>query len=180
MRLRLAAPLLALALLPPACGGGEKAGEPLPEARASIELRSAAFDDGGTIPERFTCSGDGTSPPLSWSGVPDAAKEQTLLVEDPDADRFTHWTVLGIRADVREIAEGGVPRGAIETENGFGDRGWGGPCPPEVDAPHRYVFTLYALDAPLGLDADASPDDVRRALAGHALARGTLTGRFGR
>jgi phosphatidylethanolamine-binding protein (PEBP) family uncharacterized protein len=42
------------------------------------------------------------------------------------------------------------------------------------------VFALYALDAPLGLDADASADEVRDAIARHALARGTLTGRFGR
>jgi Raf kinase inhibitor-like YbhB/YbcL family protein len=180
MRLRLAAPLLALALLPPACGGGEKPGEPLPEAPSSIKLESAAFDDGGTIPERFTCSGEGVSPPLTWSGVPDATKELALLVEDPDADRFPHWTVLAIDAGTTEVAAGEVPRGAIETENGFGDRGWGGPCPPEGDAPHRYVFTLYALDAQLRLDADASADEVRRALGGHALARGTLTGRFGR
>jgi phosphatidylethanolamine-binding protein (PEBP) family uncharacterized protein len=42
------------------------------------------------------------------------------------------------------------------------------------------VFALYATDAPLGLDKDASPDEVREALAEHAVARGTLTGRFGR
>ena len=68
----------------------------------------------------------------------------------------------------------------MQTENGFGDRGWGGPCPPEGDAPHRYTFALYALSAPLGLDASASPDDVRSALAGKALARGVLTARYGR
>ena len=88
--------------------------------------------------------------------------------------------MLGIPARARGIAEGRASAGAVETENGFGVHGWGGPCPPQGDAPHRYVFTLYALDAPLGLDEEASPDDVRRALTGHALARGTLTGRFGR
>ena len=40
--------------------------------------------------------------------------------------------------------------------------------------------TLYAADAPLGLGKNSSPDDVRGALSDHALARGTLTGRFGR
>jgi hypothetical protein len=42
------------------------------------------------------------------------------------------------------------------------------------------VFALYAADAPLRLGEDASPDEVREALAEHALAGGTLTGRFGR
>jgi Raf kinase inhibitor-like YbhB/YbcL family protein len=101
-------------------------------------------------------------------------------VEDVDADRFVHWTVLGIPAEVGQMAEGRTPGGATETENGFGDRGWGGPCPPEGDEPHRYVFALYAADTPLGLSEDASPDEVREALAEHAISRGTLTGRFGR
>jgi Raf kinase inhibitor-like YbhB/YbcL family protein len=162
------------------CGGGDKPSEPLPEASASISLSSPAFQNGGTIPKRFTCSGEGVSPPLRWSGVPGDARELALLVEDQDADRFVHWTVLGIPASADGVAEGRPPAGAVETENGFGDSGWGGPCPPEGDDPHRYVFALYATDAPLDLDESASPDDVRSALADHALARGTLTGRFGR
>jgi Raf kinase inhibitor-like YbhB/YbcL family protein len=101
-------------------------------------------------------------------------------VQDPDADGFLHWAVLAIPPTVTDIAGGAVPDGAVETENDFGDRGWRGPCPPEGDAPHRYVFTLYALHAPLGLDAAASADEIRAAIAEHALARGTLTGRFGR
>jgi phosphatidylethanolamine-binding protein (PEBP) family uncharacterized protein len=68
----------------------------------------------------------------------------------------------------------------VETENSFGERGWGGPCPPEGDEPHRYVFALYALRRRLGLDRDASPDEVREGLADAGLARGTLTGRVGR
>jgi Raf kinase inhibitor-like YbhB/YbcL family protein len=73
-----------------------------------------------------------------------------------------------------------VPDDAIETDNSFGDRGWGGPCPPDGDPPHRYVFAVYALRAPLDLDESASPDEVRAALAQQALARGVLTGRFDR
>lgn len=180
MRRAAALSVSAVLLLLAACGGADEPAVPLPSAAGALQLASAAFRDGATIPDRYTCSGAGVSPPLAWSGVPSRAQELALLVEDPDAGRFPHWTVLGIPAGARRIAAGRAPPGAVETENGFGERGWGGPCPPEGDAPHRYVFTLYALDAPLGLDEDASPDDVRRALAGHALARGTLTGRFGR
>jgi hypothetical protein len=42
------------------------------------------------------------------------------------------------------------------------------------------VRALYASGRPLGLGGDATPDEVRDALAADALARGTLTGRFGR
>ena len=68
----------------------------------------------------------------------------------------------------------------METKNSFGDTGWGGPCPPEGDEPHRYVFAVYALNQSLGLDSGASPDDVQNAVADHAIGRGTLTGLFGR
>lgn len=172
--------LLLLAALPAGCGGGDEPSEPLPEAARSITVTSPAFQDGGSIPERFSCDGTGRSPALRWSGVPGRARELALVVEDPDAGRFVHWTVLGIPAGTTGIAEGRVPAGAVETENSFGNPGWGGPCPPEGDDPHRYVFAVYATDAPLGLGKDSSPDDVRAALSDHALARGTLTGRFGR
>jgi Raf kinase inhibitor-like YbhB/YbcL family protein len=163
-----------------ACGDGEKPSEPLPKAGASIELQSPAFRDGGAIPARFTCDGGELSPPLRWSGVPPRARELALVVEDADAARFVHWTVLGIPTSTSRLPEGRVPKGASETDNSFGKQGWGGPCPPEGDAAHRYVFALYATDAPLALDEDASPDEVRGALSEHAIARGTLTGRFSR
>jgi Raf kinase inhibitor-like YbhB/YbcL family protein len=172
--------LVAVTVLVSACGGGEKPSTPLPGAEGALTLESAAFSDGATIPQRHTCNGDGISPPLSWSGVPPAARELALVVEDRDADRFVHWTVLGIPVAQAEIAEGSVPAGVVETENSFGERGWGPPCPPEGDEPHHYVFVLYASDARLDLDEQASPDEIRKQLAEHALARGVLTGLFAR
>jgi hypothetical protein len=173
--------LFVLALLAPGCGGGEKAGEPLPSAPAAMTLRSSAFSPGATIPERYTCDGDGTSPPLQWTGAfPGNARELTLIVEDPDAGRFVHWTVLRIPPHTTRIAEGQPPAGAVETDNSFGKHGWGAPCPPKGKKAHRYVFAIYATDARLGLGEDASPDDVRDALADHALARGELIGMYGR
>jgi Raf kinase inhibitor-like YbhB/YbcL family protein len=161
-------------------GGGETPEAELPAARETIRVESPAFSNGQTIPRRFTCDGEDVSPPLAFSGLPAQARELALVVEDPDADRFVHWTVLRIPPETARFAEGRVPAGSIETENSFGDRGWGGPCPPEGEDPHRYVFALYALSRPLDLDADASPDEVREAIAGAAIARGRLTGEYGR
>jgi Raf kinase inhibitor-like YbhB/YbcL family protein len=177
--LRLAICLLALAAA--ACGGGDKVEGPPPEAPDEIRLTSTAFDDGATIPERFTCDGDEVSPPLAWSGVPAEARSLALLVEDPDAPggTFVHWTVFAIPPDTTGMEAGRVPAGAREGENSFGDSAYGGPCPPEGDEPHRYVFTLYALRSEPDLDAGASPEAVRDAVADAALARGQLTGRFG-
>jgi Raf kinase inhibitor-like YbhB/YbcL family protein len=172
--------LLAVTILISACGGGEKPDAPLPRAAGALSLESPAFPDGGSVPKRYTCAGEGVSPPLSWSGVPREARELALVVEDPDAGRFLHWTVLKIPASRSGFPEGGAPPGAVETHNSFGDQGWGAPCPPKGDRPHRYVFALYALAEPLDADEHASPDEVRKELADAALARGVLTGRFGR
>jgi Raf kinase inhibitor-like YbhB/YbcL family protein len=169
------AALAALALA--GCGGGESVEGPPPQAPATIRLTSDAFADGETIPERYTCEGEDVAPALRWDGVPAGAQALALVMEDPDAPSgtFVHWTVLDIPPDAETL-----PADAPEGENSFGDEGYGGPCPPEDDEPHRYVFLLYALEAPLGLDAGAPPQDVRDAIEREAIASGQLTGRFGR
>jgi Raf kinase inhibitor-like YbhB/YbcL family protein len=175
-----AAAALFAAMLLAGCGGGEKPSGPLPDAGAPLTLSSPVFGEGATLPTRFTCAGDGVSPPLAWSDVPKATRELTLVVEDPDAGNFVHWTVLRIPATSTSVDQGAVPQGGIETDNSFGKRGWGAPCPPKGDAAHRYVFALYATREPLGLGASATPDEVRAKLAKLAVARGVLTARFSR
>jgi len=174
------APVLAVVLA--ACGGGDTVEGPPPAAPDEITVTSTAFDEGATIPREFTCDGEEVSPPLAWSGVGGKARSLALLMEDPDAPSgtFVHWTVFGVAPDVDAFEAGRVPEGALEGENSFGDEGYGGPCPPGDDEPHRYVFTVYALDSDPGLEAGAKPDEVREAVADAAIARGQLTGRYGR
>ena len=175
-----AAIVAALALLA-ACGDDSVEGPP-PAAPDRLRLTSAAFEPGGSIPVRFTCDGDDVSPPLEWSRVPESARSLALLIEDPNAPggTFVHWTLYDIDPGAGGLQEGEPPAGAREGENSFGDRGYGGPCPPEGDEPHRYVFVLYALREQLGLDAGAAPDAVRAAIGDRAISRGRLTGRYGR
>jgi Raf kinase inhibitor-like YbhB/YbcL family protein len=162
------------------CGDDDSPSKDLPEASASIKLTSSAFADGATIPERFTCSGEDVSPPLEIRDLPEDTTALALIVDDPDADGYVHWSVVGIEPETASIPTDKVPAGAVQTENSSGKPEYGGPCPPEGDDPHRYNFTIYALDDTLDLGADASPDDVRNAIDGHALAKGVLTGKFGR
>ena len=172
--------IVALGVLAVGCGGGgEKAKAPLPVAPERIELSSPAFRDDGRIPARFTCDGGGGSPPLRWSGVPRAAKALALVMEDRTAKGFVHWTVLDIEPDTRGVAAGAVPRGGVETTNSFGDKGYGGPCPPDDDPPHRYELVVYALRRPLRAGSDAAPDEIRSRLRETALARGAMTASFG-
>jgi Raf kinase inhibitor-like YbhB/YbcL family protein len=171
---------LSLSLVLAACGGDDTPSGDLPAAKASIRLTSSAFADGATIPKQFTCSGKEISPPLQIRDLPEGTDELALIVDDPDADGFVHWSVIGIEPETSAFKTDSVPAGAVQTQNSSGKPEYAGPCPPEGDDPHRYDFTIYSLDETLDLGADASPDDVRGAIDGHALAKGVLTGKFGR
>jgi Raf kinase inhibitor-like YbhB/YbcL family protein len=175
-------PLLALLLASACGGGGNNVKGPAPSAPDTITLTSPAFADGATIPRRYTCDGDETSPPLRWTPPPKATRSLALLVEDPDAPggTFVHWTLYRLAAQTNELEEGAVPNGARQGENSAGNNDYAGPCPPKGDNAHRYVFTLYALNQEPGLKTGASPTTVRKAIAKAAIARGRLTARFKR
>jgi Raf kinase inhibitor-like YbhB/YbcL family protein len=152
-----------------------------------MRLWSAAFDEGGMLPPRFTCDGDGVSPPLAWEDVPDGTLGFALLCEDPDAPSglFTHWVLYNLPAGARELAEG-VPKdavlsiGAHQGTNSFGDVGYGGACPPRGHGEHRYIFKLYALDADPALEPGARREQLLDALRNHVLAEAHLTGKYKR
>ncbi|MFI9804373.1 YbhB/YbcL family Raf kinase inhibitor-like protein [Streptomyces sp. NPDC052301] len=174
------------------CGNGDGAASapaPTSSAPAStssvvhrLTVASPAYPDGGTIPRRYTCDGEDVSPPLGVTAVPAGTVSLALLLQDPDAPRgtFTHWLAWDIAPHLTPLAAGEHPAGAAEGRNGFGRTGYGGPCPPRGDHPHRYVLTVYAADRRPSLAPDATPADLLRALSGHTLASGTLTGRYGR
>ena len=165
------------AILLAGCGGSHEAAAPARDtAPSTIKLSSTAFADGAAIPKEHSCDGKGSPPPLAWTGVPDNARELVLVVQDPDAPggTFVHWTAFGIPGQAKTM-----PSDPDGGENSAGKQGWTPPCPPG-GKPHHYVFTLYALGKPSGLQPGASAKDVRAALSDGALARGSLTGTYRR
>ena len=144
----------------------------------TLALRSAAFDEGASIPVRYTCDAEDVSPPLAWSGVPEQAGAFALIVRDADADGFVHWVLTDIPANVTSLPDGMGDTMGIAGRNHFGRVGWGGPCPPSGQ--HRYEFTLYAMTAPLQLDGAPDADEVDRALGANLLAEARLTGVYTR
>lgn len=148
----------------------------------TFTLSSSAFQEGETIPRRFTCDGQNHSPELHWSDPPPNTRSFVLILNDPDAPRgtFTHWVLFNISAETRSIPEAAVGMGELAT-NDFGEISYSGPCPPHRHGPHRYYFTLYALDALLPeLRRGDSHHRVETAMQGHILGQAQLMGRYER
>jgi Raf kinase inhibitor-like YbhB/YbcL family protein len=151
---------------------------------AGLTLRSTAFTEGGSIPQRYTCEGQDTAPPLAWAGAPAGTKSFALIVDDPDAPdpkapkrTWVHWVLYDIPPSATALPEGGaLPAGTRQGLNDWGRTGYGGPCPPV--GRHRYVHKLYALDIPLGDLGSPAKADVGKAMKGHVLAESALIGTY--
>ncbi len=163
---------------------------------AGFELKSAEFADGDYLANEqvfagFGCEGKNTSPSLSWSGAPADTKSFALNVYDPDAPTgsgWWHWVVVNMPPTTTGLQKGAgasdgsnLPQGAIQVRTDFGAPAYGGPCPPQGDHPHRYIFTIYALDLEsLDVTADSSAALVGFYLNFHTLAKASLMGFYKR
>lgn len=152
-----------------------------------FRLWSPGLADGAALPisavyAGFGCNGGNTPPPLRWSGVPAPAKSLALTVYDPDAPTgsgWWHWVATDIPVTIDRLPATGAA--LTQHRNDYSTRSYGGPCPPIGDKPHRYVFTLYALDvAALEAPADASAALIGFLLHGHTLAKTETTFVYGR
>jgi hypothetical protein len=186
--------IVAGALLAAACSGDGEEGttevSPQPDTTEpeGFALTGGDVAAGEPIDPLHTCDGANISPALAWEGVPEGTAELALVMDDPDAPggTFTHWVVYAIPTDStgleRGVPPGPVVSGAFSLRQGLNDGsdvpGYTGPCPPEGE--HGYVFTLYALDEPTGLDGGATVDELRAALEGHVLAEAVLTAPYSR
>ena len=161
----------------------------------AFTLTSTAFKDGGTLPDAqvyngMGLSGGNTSPQLSWSGAPEETKSFAITVYDPDAPTgsgWWHWTVANIPADLTELSEGagsggfaGLPEGAVQGRTDYGEQGFGGAAPPKGDKPHRYIFTVFAVDTDkLEVTPDNSGAIFGFNLHFHTLAKASITATYG-
>jgi Raf kinase inhibitor-like YbhB/YbcL family protein len=196
-----------------------------------MRLTSSSFDNGQPLPVALAAGkADGFSsnrnPQLAWEQVPEGTASFVLLCVDPDVPTvpsmvgaegviiaqeqprcdFSHWVMVDIPADVREIAEGAcsdgfvvggkqAPAGPAGARQGINDytgwfagdatmagtyRGYDGAYPPANDARvHRYFFRLFALDiATLPVDGDFTAAKVQAAMQGHVLAEAAIHGTY--
>lgn len=140
----------------------------------------------------FGCAGENISPAVVWQSAPEGTKSFAVAVHDPDAPTggsgWWHWMVINIPADMHGLQQGSgdpaarkMPKGVVQIRTDFGKPGWGGPCPPVGDKPHRYIFTVYALK----VDKLDVADDANAALVGfminaNSIAKAGFTATYGR
>jgi Raf kinase inhibitor-like YbhB/YbcL family protein len=163
----------------------------------ALTLRSDSFSDGDYLATEhilsaqygFGCAGGNVSPALAWSAAPEGTRSFAVTCFDPDAPTgsgFWHWVVVNIPPDVSSLPLGagsgdGLPAGALQTRTDYGAPGYGGPCPPEGDHPHRYLFTVYAVGVDsLPVAADTSAAVVGFQLHFNALDKAELMGLYKR
>ncbi len=163
---------------------------------SAFEISSPAVGSDNTIPHKYTanafgCDGDNVSLPLVWKDVPADAKSLALTIYDPDAPTgsgFWHWevanlppTTMSLDEGAGEAGNGKLPAGAVQSRNDAGTAAYFGPCPPQGDAPHHYVITIFAVTADaLPVDENASGAVVGFNLHFSTLDKASVTYTYGR
>jgi Raf kinase inhibitor-like YbhB/YbcL family protein len=167
-----------------------------PKTAQAFSLASTEVQPDTQMPQRFEfndfgANGDNESPELHWTGAPADAQSFAVTCYDPDAPTgsgWWHWLVVDIPANVRQLApnagavgDARLPQGATHVRMDFGYAGWGGLCPPPGDKPHRYIFTVFALNtAKLPIPQDATAALAGFMIGAHKIASATFTAPYAR
>ena len=165
-------------------------------AAADFTVASKDITPGSTVAQDFIfngfgCTGKNVSPELHWSGAPAATQSYALSIYDPDAPTgsgWWHWVVINLPADTKSLPQGAgaadgsnLPAGATQIRTDFGSKGYGGPCPPQGDKPHRYIVTVHALKVPkIDVPSDATAAMTGFMINANTLAKATFTFTYGR
>lgn len=133
------------------------------------------------------------------------AQTPVFTLSSPDiaaGSGFWHWAVYNIPPTTTGLAQGAgndaakLPAGAFGGNNDLFDTGliggntnYAGPCTPQGDPTHRYVFTLYALavdrvEVAGGIPQTATPAlfsfVINKAIGKALLGKASFTANFGR
>lgn len=147
---------------------------------SAFSLTSPAFASSQNIPVLYTCDGKNISPPLKIHKISPSAKSLVLLINDIDTPQgsWVHYVAWNIPVTTEIIKEGALQNLGVVGVNSYGKNTYGGPCPP--NGSHRYVFTVYALDTFLVLEASASKQAVIDAMNTHVIYEASITGLYQR
>jgi Raf kinase inhibitor-like YbhB/YbcL family protein len=165
-----------------ACATGPDVAVPTEVGATTLEVASPEFTDGGELPAQFTCDGAGDFPSVSWGELPAGTASVAVLVHDPDAPGgdYVHRLVSNLDPPAGLVDTAATPDGAVDFRGSDGTQGWAPPCPPAGDGPHRYVFTVYALNRPTRLPASAQTQTAVATVTEAAIGSGSVTALYAR
>jgi Raf kinase inhibitor-like YbhB/YbcL family protein len=158
-------------------------------SRPTIKANSTLTD--AQVFSGFGCTGKNISPALTWKNAPKTAKSFAITVYDPDAPTgsgWWHWLAYNIPTQTTSLEAGAgvvdsklLPAGTVQGRTDFGNNAFGGACPPVGDKPHRYIFTIHALNTDkIELPTDASAAMIGYMLNAHRIAKASFTAKYGR
>jgi phosphatidylethanolamine-binding protein (PEBP) family uncharacterized protein/Spy/CpxP family protein refolding chaperone len=143
-------------------------------AQSGMVLRSPSVADGGQIPVEFTGDGAAATLPLEWSGAPLGTKSFAVVMHhlDPEGKAKWYWTLYNLPAGTTSLAKNVSGVGTLGNNSVNGRTEY---APPHSKGPgaKTYIYTVYALSAPLKLDvppAQVSRDVLLAAMQGSILA----------
>jgi phosphatidylethanolamine-binding protein (PEBP) family uncharacterized protein len=129
---------------------------PVP-AKAGLVLRSPAVADGGQLPVEFTGDGASATLPLEWSGAPTGTKNYAVVMHHIDPKGLTkwYWVLYNIPAQTESLAKNVQGIGTLGNNSVNGQTAY---APPHSKGPgpKTYIYTLYALSAPVSLTVPSS------------------------
>ncbi len=144
-----------------------------------LAITSTAFTNGGVMPAKYTCEGEGASPPMNITNIPAGTVSLAIVMFDPHSTAnksTTYWLMWDLDTS------GIVPENFINdhsSQNPINKQyGYQPVCP--VAGTHNYHFRVYALDTKLLLSKKATQATVENAMRGHILAKGELIGQYNR
>lgn len=148
--------------------------KPIPQP---MTVSLPAFPYGGNIPAEYTCKGNNINPQINISNIPDGTKSIAIIMDDPDAPAGTwdHWILFNIDPKTTVISKNSVPTGAKQGYNSWGNKSYGGPCPPS--GTHRYFIKVYALNDTLS-ENSYNKNSLINAMNGKVLKEVSTMGKF--
>lgn len=155
-------------------------------------LTSSEFKEGDRVDSSYQSDQDNQSPALIWENAPTETKSFAIACHDPDAPTggagWWHWMAINIPPTITELKRDAgrrdgqnMPTGTRQLRNDTGTLGYSGFYPPVGDPPHRYIFTLYALNTDkIEVPADATTSLTGFMVNAHTIAKTSLTVYYGR
>ena len=140
-------------------------GTPLPilGEKGTFVVKSPEVADGGTLPKEFTGDGASATLPLEWSGAPAGTKSYAVIMHHipGPGDAKWYWILYNIPADTKGLPKNAKDVGVLGN-NSVNGRTEYAPPHSKWPGPKTYIYTVYALSAPVTLDV--KPSEVNRAV----------------